>query len=381
MAENFPLSLDALREVLDHLNLGVYITDLDRRIVLWNRKAQEITGHRAADVVGTACHDNILVHEDKEGHPLCSTDLCPLYRAMTLNRESDEPVLIFARRADGERLAVSVSVAPLRDDAGNVIGGIETFRDETLRILDLELARKAQRRLLPKSLPQDPRVRFEARYYPCDLVGGDFYDVRALGPGRYGVLVADVSGHGVSAALYSSWFKGWCNGAGELANAPAQFVSAMSHELRRVTTEETYATAFYAVVDADRGEVTYCNAGHPPPLHVRGAGGAVAELGGTGVPMGLLEGEAYTAATAALEPGDLILCYTDGVTEVTGGGGEILGGTGLAALLKDELPRTDGSLLDRLYRHVLNLCGEVSLADDILLLSIAGTPAAAQFNI
>ena len=180
MSDTFPLDVDMLLSVLNYLNLGIYITDRNRRVVLWNRKAEEITGYRAAEVVGTACHDEVLSHVDKDGHPLCSTRLCPLYRAMSVGKESREPVLIYARKADGGRVAVSVSVAPLCDDSGNIFGGIEAFRDETLRIRDLEFARKIQRHLLSQSLPAARKIRFDVLYYPHELIGGDFYDMRPL---------------------------------------------------------------------------------------------------------------------------------------------------------------------------------------------------------
>ena len=98
MPESFPLDVDALLSVLNYLNMGVYITDRERRILLWNRKAEEITGYSAESVVGKACHEQVLNHVDKDNHPLCSTDLCPLHRAISLEKESDEPVLVYAKR-------------------------------------------------------------------------------------------------------------------------------------------------------------------------------------------------------------------------------------------------------------------------------------------
>ena len=380
MADPFPLDLDALLEVLNHLNIGVYITDLDRRIRLWNRKAEEITGYPAAEVVGTSCHDDILVHVDTNGRALCATDLCPLYRAMMLNRESEEPVILFAKKADGRRLAVSVSVAPLRDKGGKVVGGIETFRDETTRILDLELARKIQRGLLPASLPKDPRVRFDAGYYPCELVGGDFYCVREIDAARYGVIVADVAGHGVSAALYTMWLSSLCDSLGQLAAEPARFVAAVNRELVRLVLPESFSTAFYAVVEPARGTVTYTNAGHPPALHFRG-GGAVARLESHGLPLGVLEDQAYGATSLRLGPGELLLCYTDGITEATRPDGGMLGIDGLAELVTELRRESDDGLPERVYGHVARTSGDVALADDVVLLSLIGTAAPPTFDI
>jgi PAS domain S-box-containing protein len=369
----FPLDVEVLLSVLNHLNLGVYVTDLDRNIMLWNRKAEEITGYRAADVVGRPCRDQVLTHIDKEGHRLCSTELCPLYRSMQVGKPSQEPVLVYAKKADGMRVAVSVSVAPLRDESGGIVGGIEAFSDESERIYDLEFARKIQENLLPESLPEPPNMRFDVRYYPHDLIGGDFYDVRSIGPGRYGILVADVRGHGVSASLYTMWLKSLTESHRQAAQDPAEFLSALNHELSRFVVTESFATAFYAVVDCERCEVVYANAGHPLPLRFRADGSIAARLEAHGVPLGITGDVDYSAVTTPLHEGDLLVCYTDGATEVRDRHGRMLGEEGLARLVSEELGRGDGDLLERVYRQVTEICADVSLPDDFLLLSVRRT--------
>ena len=373
MPDTFPLDVNALLPVLNYLNLGVYITDLQRRIVLWNRKAEEMTGYPAADVVGKACHDDVLCHVDKNGQPLCSTRLCPLHRAIVTNSESSEPVLLYAKKSDWQRVALSVSVAPLRDEAGRVIGGIEAFRDETLQVRDLEFAKTIQQHLLPQSLPAAANIAFDVGYYPHDLIGGDFYDVRDLGENRHGVLVADVRGHGVSAALYTMWLKSLSESLSANAAAPGDFMTALNRELSRFVVDESFATAFYAVVDAARGAIAYSNAGHPGPLHFHAAADEVAALETHDMPLGMWEEETYESATVTLKPGDLLLCYTDGVTESLDKQGDMLGEEGLTKLLREEISKGAANLLERLYRKVLDNCGSVSLGDDVLLLSITHT--------
>ena len=371
MADEFPLDVDALLSVLNHLSLGVYVTDRTRRILLWNRKAEEITGYSADAVVGRACHENVLVHVDKGGHQLCDSGLCPLFTCMNVGKESQSPVLVYAKTADGRRLPVSVSVAPLRDSSGNVVGGIEAFRDESEHIRDLELARKIQRRLLPDRLPQHGGLSFDARYYPHDLIGGDFYDVRDLGEGRFGVLVADVSGHGVSAALYTMWLKSLQEASDRSPLDPGGFLAGINHELHRFVVAESFATAVYALVDAPARRITYANAGHCRPIHFRNGGLEAQELGGEGVPLGILDEQQYKAVTFDLAPGDMALFYTDGVTEVMGRDGEMLGPNGLMDLVLRERAEGDKGLLERIYRRVReDVSAEVSLPDDFMLLSV-----------
>lgn len=371
MPDSLPLDVSHLRTALDHLNMGVYITDRDRRILLWNRKAQEITGWRSEQVLGRACRDRVLDHVDRNGQTLCTTKMCPLFRAMELNVESREPILVYARKADGSRVAVSVTVAPLRDEEGAVVGGIETFRDESAQVRDLEFARTVQQRLAPRSLPQEGEVRFAVRHYPHDLVSGDFYDVRQVAPGRYGALLADVRGHGVSAGLYTMMLKGMEEQALPHAAEPARFMAAMNAELSRYVVDESFATAFYAVVDTADGRVRYTNAGHPAPMHFHDTDRSVTELDTHGLPLGIVADGGYAEGEAQLAPGDMLLCFTDGIIEVHDRQKKMLGPPWLADELRRYAHGAGEGLLERIYRDALNACGDVMLPDDVLMLSIA----------
>ena len=112
--------------LLEQLHDGVYFTDTERRITYWNRSAEEITGYRAADVIGSRCSDNILVHVDLEGHSLCLT-CCPLAAVMADGQPRAAEV--YLHHAAGHRVPVAVRVTPLRDAQGVVIGGAEFFTD------------------------------------------------------------------------------------------------------------------------------------------------------------------------------------------------------------------------------------------------------------
>ncbi|MFX4262439.1 ATP-binding protein [Pelotomaculum propionicicum] len=120
------------RRILLSIADGVYMTDRNRRIIFWNRACEEITGFSAEYTLGHKCSDNILNHVDANGNPLCENDLCPLHQCMVKGAPGDKPVLVRAKRRDGSRVIVEVSVAPIIGDNGEVIGGIEVFRDVTL---------------------------------------------------------------------------------------------------------------------------------------------------------------------------------------------------------------------------------------------------------
>ena len=192
-----------IKDIINSLNEGVYVCDLDRRITYWSKSAERITGWTADEVVGRQCFDNVLCHIDKDGHLLCGEEYCPLHRAMVTGIGSKGSLLVYARNTRGGRIPMHVSVSPIRDDSGHVIGGVETFRDASGEVQDLERARAIQGLALQHELPDDPRVRFTTHYIPHDIVGGDYYAFEKLRADRYGLMLADVMGHGVSAALYT----------------------------------------------------------------------------------------------------------------------------------------------------------------------------------
>ena len=371
MTASFPLDTDKLLQVLNYVNLGVYITDLDRRILLWNRKAEEITGYKSSEVVGKCCRDNILQHVNKDGLQLCYTDYCPLSRAIKLGKENRVPAIIYAKKSSGSRVALTVSVAPLWDDSGKVIGAIETFRDETEALHDLEFASRIQKHLMPGALPTAEKIAFEVLYYPRDMIGGDFYDIRPIGEGRYGILVADVMGHGVSSALYTMLIKNLEDNLLAAFQGAGAFLTALNRELARVFLEGAYATALYAAVDSASGGFSYSVAGHPPPLHFHAGSKEVTELESHGFPLGVDSDSQYAESSGELAPGDLLLFYTDGITEVANAKGEMVRTAGLMRLLAEEIPQKNRQLLRRIYQRVFDSSDEVALTDDVLLLSVS----------
>ncbi|MBI5498867.1 MAG: sensor domain-containing diguanylate cyclase [Deltaproteobacteria bacterium] len=130
-----------LRRILDELQDGVYVTDRERRVRYWNRGAERISGYGADEVVGHKCSENILIHVDAEGTPLCLTG-CPLSATIGdgMHREAD----VFLHHRDGHRVPVRVRVQPLRNGEGRVIGAVETFSDNTAQLAALKQVEELQ---------------------------------------------------------------------------------------------------------------------------------------------------------------------------------------------------------------------------------------------
>ncbi len=127
----FLSNVENFKRTLLSVNDGVYMTDRERRIIFWNPACEAITGYSAGKVLGSRCSENILNHVDINGNSLCEGDLCPLHQSMVKGLPGERPFLLRALRRDGSRVMVEASVAPLFDDEGKVIGGVEIFRDVT----------------------------------------------------------------------------------------------------------------------------------------------------------------------------------------------------------------------------------------------------------
>ncbi|MHC4957688.1 MAG: PP2C family protein-serine/threonine phosphatase [Planctomycetota bacterium] len=364
------LGTSDISAIFESLSDGIYTCDLDRRITYWSKSAERITGWAADDVVGRACFDNVLCHVDKDGHRLCGEEYCPLHRAMVTGAGSAEPVLVYAQGADGKRIPMQVSVAPMRSATGEVIGGVEVFQDASSVVQDLERAKSIQQLALQHDLPEDPRVRFTMHYVPHAIVGGDYYAIEQLDEDRYGVMLADVMGHGVAAALYTMHLSSlWDRFHGLLTN-PVDFAARVNNELVKVVkTDESFATALCGLVDLEDRAFRFASAGAPWVLLTH-ADGRQEFLKGSGLPLAVMEDAHYGEVRARIGDGDRLLLFSDGAEEVRNAAGELLGQDGLLRILKRQgYPQAD-IRMDVFEEELLKYSNGIRLEDDLTLVEI-----------
>ena len=343
------------RTLLEGMNDGVYATDADRRIVYWSRAAERITGWREEDILGKRCADDVLTVY------LVDSDLT--------GQGSQVPIIVFAQGSDGRRIPMRVSVAPVRNDSGEVIGGIETFREVTEELKDAQLARRIQSAMLGKELPRDDRVAFSTRYLPLGMIGGDYYAVRRVDAGRFAFIVADVSGHGVAAALYTVYLDALWQGHPELLARPAELAGVMNEELSAlIGNEPRFATAVLGLVDLHRTRLVLAFAGGPPPFLCRGDGGIEA-IEGAGIPLGCFEETQYEQRSLTMQPGDCLLSFTDGALEVSETGGKMLGAEGLVRVL-EELGYPASGDFEAISERLLTSSDRIRFDDDLTFLEI-----------
>lgn len=359
-----------VREILNAINSGVYLTDKDRRIVYWNRRAEEITGYAAEDVVGLCCREGILEHEDRSGRRLCQRRFCPLYRTITKNKESDAPVVVYAKTANGDRIPLSTMTAPLHDAEGNVIGGIEIFRDESEALQEMTLARASLGQMLDRDVPTNDHISFLVEYSSAEMIGGDYYRLEEREDGSFFLFLADVAGHGVSAALYIALIHSLVRECGDRTADPAAFLTGLNERLVSRAPEVGFVTALCVNFRPDRHEALHASAGHPPAF-LQKEGQADVELieHKHDFPLGLSDAGEYTNELLRLAPGDRFLAYTDGASDVRIAEEERIGTSGLVSLLQAHPPAGGDHRLAEFYEALLDRCQTHMPEDDITLIS------------
>jgi sigma-B regulation protein RsbU (phosphoserine phosphatase) len=207
-------------------------------------------------------------------------------------------------------------------------------RDEQLSEIkkELEVARRIQLSILPAEFPSSGRFQIAARYIPMTSVAGDFYDFIVADDTRAGLLIADVSGHGVPAALIASMVKLAATSQRSHAHDPAKVLFGMNSALYG-NTQSQFVTAAYLYLDAQAREFRYSAAGHPPMLLLRD--GKVVEIAENGLMLAVFDFAKYDALAQPLYPRDRLVLYTDGIVEASNAAGEFFGQENLTKLLKD----------------------------------------------
>jgi serine phosphatase RsbU (regulator of sigma subunit) len=272
---------------------------------------------------------------------------------------------------DLELLTVMANVAAIRIEHAR-LAAIE----QADKLLEMELAQASeiQKSLLPPEAPQVEGYELAGFNIPCRTVGGDYYDFLRYQDGRLGLVVGDVSGKGLPAALMMSSLQARVQMLLETSPNPAEAVTVLNRNLAERGVIGRFITLFYGTLDPNTGLLQYSNAGHNPPLVLR-ANGSVETLNGNGLVMGLFTTEKYDLFEASLHPGDTLALYSDGVTEATNHRDVEFGEHGLGKFLLQHKNHSCEDMVTALADQVRTWCGATSFADDFTVLLVRRQPS------
>lgn len=337
----------------------------------------------------------------------------PLRLSRTILQEAirSKQAILSADAASDQRFETSESVAdfrirslmcaPLLDNENDVIGVIQIdtvdqrsrFRQEDLDVLvsvaiqaavaidnaqlherlleqkalarDLELAREVQTSFLPQRPPQRPDFDFFDFYSPANHIGGDYYDYIPLSDDRFAIVVADVVGHGIAAALQMSQLSATLRFCFASEQDPAIAVRRLNHAMTPESFDGRFITLVAAIIDPHREELTVVNAGHLPPIIKRSDGSVeTSETTGSGIPLLIDADEVYRPLKIPFGVGDCLILYTDGLTEATNADDELFGIERLEASLREA---KDGPLGPQLLARIQEFVQNRPAKDDMCL--------------
>lgn len=240
---------------------------------------------------------------------------------------------------------------------------------------ELQIAAEIQKNFLPETIPTTEGFDIAAKNIPAKEVGGDFFDVIPLevmpiSSSRTGIMIADVSGKGVPAALFMAlsrivvrvtamWFK-----------KPSEVISFANPIIANNSKTGMFVTLFYGIIDNETRTLTYVNAGHNPPLVLRKKTGGIEELPLTGIAVGALEDAEYTQQEIPLAPGDVMVLYTDGITEAVNEREEMFDLSRLIETIRKNSDSSSQELADEIIRSVFSFSGTQPQFDDITLMVV-----------
>jgi phosphoserine phosphatase RsbU/P len=338
--ESSILSEISFPDFLDQVQDGLYIVDSRCKILFWNRAAEQLTGFPSSTAVGKSCLDRgLLDHRTVNGESLCTEESNPLVRCMQSGVGGAVPHLIVAASASGKPLPISLSVSPLHGRDGKVAGAVALFHGMRDEYQQRKLAIEIQKRTITSHGFSRNGVRVQTLFSPVDEIGGDFLEAFFLDDHTLIATLADATGHGISASLFTMVYKTLLHAAFAQARTPGGVLERVNAGFLETTgVDGYYIDACLASYDIPARRGLFSAAGHPHGLVFRreGAGYRLKEHLEVRSPMlGMSEEAHFPEVQFELAPEDLLLLSTDGIVEYPCGSGTQFGVDGIVSFLSE----------------------------------------------
>lgn len=251
---------------------------------------------------------------------------------------------------------------------------VEAYLEQQRLQHDLHVAKNIQQNMLPHKTIERPRVEIAGFNRPCEETGGDYFDYIPMPGMRMGVVVGDVSGHGIGAALFMMTARALLRAFTYKVADPAEVLTEVNRFLERDMPDGSFMTLFFGEINTKSGAFRYASAGHNPMIVFRKRTGAFEELEKTGPGLGLIDGISYgTGETEPLGPGDILLLYTDGLPEAMSPDKELFGEERMKHLLAGLQERPPSEIVHQLVRAATDWTKEEVFEDDLTLVVAKGS--------
>ncbi len=383
----------SLADIISFLPDATFAINKDGVVITWNKAMEDMTGIPCSSIIGKGDYEYSLpFYGDRK----------PMLANLILKPEAEVESRYTHVQREGDTLVVDTFIpnlrgrsgryfwakaSPLYNPQGNVTGAIETIRDITERRemegrlarsnAELQIAAEIQKSFMPEVIPQIKGFDIAAQTVMAKEVGGDFFDVIpfeiiALDKGTLGLLIADVSGKGVPAALFMALCRIVVRVNALWHRDPAKAIYDSNNIITQDSKSGMFVTLFFGTLRENDRTLTYVNAGHNPPVVYRSRDGTLEELLPTGIVLGAVENREYSSRTLPIDPGDVIVMYTDGVTESINAEEELFGEERLNEIIRKSARFSAQKILDRILSGVQEFAGGMPQFDDITLLVIKG---------
>jgi PAS domain S-box-containing protein len=374
-----------LAEVIDFLPDATFAIDKEGSVITWNKAMEKMTGARSDDMIGKGSYEYALPFYGERR---------PILADLVLLPDGEIEKNYSGLQKDGKALTVEVFIptfgptgsfiwakaTPLYDSLGNIAGSIESIRDvtdmrrteETLERSksELRIASDIQRSFLPEHIPPVAGFDLAAISVPAMEVGGDFYDFIPARDGGLGMVIADVSGKSVPAALFMALSRTIVRANATHHQSGTEVLQDANNMISTDSRSGMFVTLFYGVLDEKTRNLVYANAGHPPPLLFRGSTGDFVELEVTGIALGALCGMEYEERRMSLSTGDVLVLYTDGVTEAINHDVVQYGTKRLRSVVRKSHSLSAQEIMESILEDISRFSGDQAQFDDITMIIV-----------
>jgi sigma-B regulation protein RsbU (phosphoserine phosphatase) len=354
--------------ILEYSSEAIVALDSNGRIILFNPAAERIFGYTEREILGRPLE--ILVPLPLRS--LHEHHLRTFAASSEIGRQMGDRGEIVGRRQDGSTFPADASIFKSALPGGEslliaILKDVSPHEEHRALEDSLRASRLTQLHFFPETLPQLQGLDLAAVNIPSEVISGDYYDFFKIVEGHWGLVIGDVAGKGIPAGLMMSAFR--ASLLAEIRNnyAVSTIMTKVNDLLWETTAANRFVTAFYGVFDERHRMLSYSNAGHNFPILLR-PDGSLLKLETGGILLGAFRGSQYEEGHVVLAPGDLLLFYTDGLTEALGPDGQELGISALPGLLRRFSAGSASQIVDGIVAYLARKSAEFHPVDDVSLI-------------